>query len=408
MMKHFIFIFSCLFFWSCGSGGEEEPIPPAPDEKPVINIPSTDPLPVIEQKGGKASLSFTTNTAWTATVNAASARSASWVSVLPESGGAGSHTLTVTTTENDTFDERNATVVLKACAASKSFTISQKQKNALTVSSNKIEVKAAGGKAVIEVKANVLYEYEIEKEAQSWITHTATRGLATSVLEFSVSENQNTDKREGKITIRDEEFTEVVTVYQEGSKPAVILTQNEYTVGSQGENIKVELRSNVDYEIKLPDVDWISETATRALSSNTHYFTIKPNGTHDARMAEISFLNKENGIEEKVKVTQKQKDDIVVTQNEYHIAAAGGTIDVKVSANVDYTVTVGEDWIKQVTTRGLATGTLRFSIAENKDDDARSGKIAIKGAGISRTVTVKQSAGKETDGGIDDMPTQPW
>ena len=93
-MKHFIFIFSCLFFWSCGSGGEEEPIPPAPDEKPVINIPSTDPLPVIEQKGGKASLSFTTNTAWTATVNAASARSASWVSVLPESGGAGSHTLT--------------------------------------------------------------------------------------------------------------------------------------------------------------------------------------------------------------------------------------------------------------------------------------------------------------------------
>ena len=252
------------------------------------------------------------------------------------------------------------------------------------------------------------YEYEIEKEAQSWITHTATRGLATSVLEFSVSENQNTDKREGKITIRDEEFTEVVTVYQEGSKPAVILTQNEYTVGSQGENIKVELRSNVDYEIKLPDVDWISETATRALSSNTHYFTIKPNGTHDARMAEISFLNKENGIEEKVKVTQKQKDDIVVAQNEYHIAAAGGTIDVKVSANVDYTVTVGEDWIKQVTTRGLATGTLRFSIAENKDDDARSGKIAIKGAGISQTVTVKQSAGKETDGGIDDMPTQPW
>lgn len=328
--------------------------------------------------------------------------------MLPESGGAGSHTLTVTTTENDTFDERNATVVLKAGAASKSFTISQKQKNALTVSSNKIEVKAAGGKAVIEVKANVQYEYEIEKEAQSWITHTATRGLATSVLEFSVSENQNTDKREGKITIRDEEFTEVVTVYQEGSKPAVILTQNEYTVGSQGENIKVELRSNVDYEIKLPDVDWISETATRALSSNTHYFTIKPNGTHDARMAEISFLNKENGIEEKVKVTQKQKDDIVVTQNEYHIAAAGGTIDVKVSANVDYTVTVGEDWIKQVTTRGLATGTLRFSIAENKDDDARSGKIAIKGAGISRTVTVKQSAGKETDGGIDDMPTQPW
>lgn len=218
MMKQFIFILSCLFFWSCGSGGEEEPVPPAPEEKPVINVPSTDPLPVIEQKGGKASVSFTTNTAWTATVNTASTRSASWVSVSPVNGGAGSHTLTVTTTENDTYDERNATVVLKAGAASKSFTVSQKQKNALTVSSNKIEVEAAGGKAVIEVKANVQYEYEIETEAQSWITHAATRGLATGTLRFTIAENKGDDARSGKIVIKGAGISRTVTVKQPAGK----------------------------------------------------------------------------------------------------------------------------------------------------------------------------------------------
>lgn len=57
----------------------------------------------------------------------------------------------------------------------------------------------------------------------------------------------------------------------------------------------------------MPEVQWITEASTRAVSSYTHYFVISPNDTYDARSAEISFINKENNIEEKVVITQVQR-----------------------------------------------------------------------------------------------------
>lgn len=198
IMKHLNLLLMCIFVcWSCSSGGDDEPVPPKPDDKPVIEIPSSQSSPVLEQTGGTASVTFSTDAAWTATVNEAATRAATWISVSPTSGNAGSHTLTVTTTENDTYDERNATVILKAGTTSKTFTVKQKQKDALTVTSSKIELTAIGGQATIEVKANVQYQYEVEQTAQSWITPAAaTRGLTSSSLVFDVAENENTEKRE--------------------------------------------------------------------------------------------------------------------------------------------------------------------------------------------------------------------
>lgn len=79
---------------------------------------------------------------------------------------AGTATLTITATENISPDERNATIILKAGAASKTFTVIQKQKDALAVTSSKIEVTADGDEISIEVKANISFDYEIEEVAK--------------------------------------------------------------------------------------------------------------------------------------------------------------------------------------------------------------------------------------------------
>ena len=191
-MKHLNLLLMCIFVcWSCSSGGNDEPIPPKPDDKPVIEMPSSQSSPVVGQTGGTVTVSFTTNAAWTATVSENATRAATWINISPTSGNAGSHILTITTTENDTYDERNATVILKAGSTSKTFTVNQKQKDALTVTSSKIELTAIGGQATIEVKANVQYQYEIEQAAQSWITRTATtRGLTSSSLVLDVAETK--------------------------------------------------------------------------------------------------------------------------------------------------------------------------------------------------------------------------
>ena len=53
-----------------------------------------------------------------------------------------------------------------------------------------------------------------------------------------------------------------------------MLTKNEYTVSDKGEQITVELNSNFDFDVKMPQVDWITTTVTRSVSSHTLYYTI--------------------------------------------------------------------------------------------------------------------------------------
>ena len=203
-------LFALLFCYCCSSGDDDEP---TPETTPEIVIPTEQKAPVMDTKGGTGTVTFSSNLPWTASV--VNARADTWCTVSPTSGGAGTATLTITATENISPDERNATIILKAGAASKTFTVIQKQKDALTVTSSKIEVTADGDEISIEVKANISFDYEIEEVAKLWITSATTRGLSTTALKFRIAENKGLQKREGCIIIRSGEFMEKVTVYQE-------------------------------------------------------------------------------------------------------------------------------------------------------------------------------------------------
>lgn len=380
----FLLWLGIFFCWSCSS---EEDM--APEQVAKIELSSTQ-LPVL-QEGGTYNMTFTASADWKAEVD--ETRSASWLSIEPMSGGAGTVTLSVTATSNETYDERNATVTLISGAARENFVVNQKQKDALMVTSNKVEVSSVGGGIEIEVKANISFESEVEQPAQEWITPVVTRGLTTSTLLFDVKENESQEKREGKIVIRSGEFVETVTVYQEGSKPTIVLTQDAYTVSSNGESIKVELRSNIDYEVQLPDVDWLTETVTRAFSTHTYYFTISPNDTYDARTTNIVFFNKAENLSDTVTVTQMQKDAIIVAQNEYTVDANGGNLEFDVNTNVEFTVEIADSWIKQQTeSRGLVTKPLYFVVEANTDSEKREGTINIISGDLKQTVKVVQNS----------------
>ena len=390
-MLHILLLTMIICCWSCGSGGEDVPTPtptPKPEEKPKVEV--TTSAPVLTQEGGTASVTFTSTAAWT--IDVTEGRAVSWCTVSPTSGGKGTNTLTITTVGNDTYEERNAKVTIKAGATTQSFTITQKQKDGLTVTSNKVEVKAEGGDIAIEIKANVKYEYIVEESAKDWIISDGSRGLTASTLKFKVTENEKTSKREGKITISSGNLSETVTVYQEGSKPSIVLTQNEYTIGSEGDEIKVELKSNVNYEIQIPNVEWVYENKSRALSSYTHYFTIAPNDEYDARSAEIIFVNKENNLSEKVTITQAQKDAILVAKNEYSMEAAGGELKFDVNTNVDFKVETSVDWISpKAESRSMVAKSLSFTIAENTSDESRKGLIIIFSGELKQEIKVIQA-----------------
>lgn len=105
-MKRNVFVLPVLglLFILCQGCLEDKEENPAP-ESPSITVESGEDIPVFETAGSTASLTFTATSDWTVSVDDAAS---SWLSVSPASGEAGTHTLSLVTVANESYDERNA------------------------------------------------------------------------------------------------------------------------------------------------------------------------------------------------------------------------------------------------------------------------------------------------------------
>lgn len=381
-------MFAILQFVVC-SCKDDSNDPTQPEPTPGITIPSTENLnPVLSQQGGKTYVSFTATADWTASL--VNSRAESWITVTPTSGRKGDNEITITASANETYDERNATVILKCGTVSKNIVVAQKQKDALTVTSSKYEVDGKGGSISVEVKANINFEVEVKAD---WIKQNTekTRALTTSNLNFTIEPNETGDKREGEIIIKNGQLSETIKVYQ-GFKNFITLTQRDFTLPEEGGNVDIEIKSTLAYEVKmLSEVDWITEVKSRAVSTHTHHYTIAPNDTYDSREAKIVFYDpKDENIADTVSIYQMQKDAILLAENEYTVDASGGILNFIVRANVDFTVSVSADWIKQVSTRGMTESQLSFAIEENTVTENRNAEITISSDKITQRIIVIQ------------------
>jgi len=402
-MKKFLFLLTGLMCMlvSCG-GGEDSPNEPTPTPNPTPNEPAASitmntNIPsgglAFDVKGGEKSVDFTTNKDWTVTV-AATTGGATWCTASPTSGKQGDATVKFTVKENTDYDDRSVSVTIKAGTASKTFTINQKGAEALLVTTTKYEVEQAGGEIEVEVQANIDYEMEISETAKSWISEATTRALTTHKHTFTIAANEEVEKREGEIVFKSGDKVETVKVYQAGGA-VLVLSQNEFNVSDAGEVITIDVKSNIDFGVHMPDVDWISnEAATRGMSSHTLKYDIAPNETYDAREAEIVFYDKNSDLKETVKIVQVQKDAIIISNKSYEVKAEGETIEVKLSANVEFDVTMPDvDWITQVTTRRLTEHTLYYKVAENTGEESRSAEIVFinKDTQLKETIQITQN-----------------
>ena len=399
-MKKKLFFLSCLcmiLLLGQGCAGEETSITNPPTEEPSITIEAGDVLPTFNASGGMNILTFTATADWHITIDALASN---WLSISKISGTAGTYKINITAEENESYDERNALVSIICSNTKQTFTVTQKQKDALITSSNKVELGSEAKDFTIEVQSNINFDYEIEEDAQTWLTSVSTsRGLTTSTLTFHADANTEGKIRQGTIVFSGEnDLTEKVTVYQTGNESVLQLSQSEYIVDSEGETIKVELLSNTYYEIEMPEVDWVTESESRNVSTYTHYFTIAPNDTYDARNTEIVFIDRENDLKQTVSITQMQQDAIIAAQRVYEIGAEGGYLDFTVLTNVDFETIISENWITQTSrqSRGLTEKGLHFAISPNPEAEAREATITLQKGKTTQNITVKQS-GKTED-----------
>ena len=369
-------------------GGKDNPQPPAPPQE-QITIPSTvNVTPVVQAEGGEAKITFTAAAAWTASVIGTKADS--WVDVNPKSGNPGAAEIKISTTKNDTYAERNATIQISCGGKTKDIVLTQKQLDNITVTTDKVELGEEGGTFTIELKSNIDFSYEIDGD---WITYVSTKAYADKTLTFIAEPNDGVQKREGSVTVKGGKFSETVKVYQSGGEPTFSISQNIFNIGAEGGTVEVVVTSNIGYHA-TSNADWIHAVETKATRIESLWFTVDANTSDESRSGVIVICN-DNQVCIPVTVNQagRSGEEIFLELGVYSVEFdyQEKCSEVKVTSNESWSAVSSASWCTPVK---IASGKyLNVCVKANDTGKKRTAQITVKTdrGGVEKTLKVSQS-----------------
>lgn len=312
--------------FSCSDG--DDPIkeiekPPIEVEDPFIKFDVSSVS--FTNEGGEKTLSFETNLNWTIT------SSESWCKVSPTSGTKGSKSVAITTNANEEYDDRSCTLTIKGGNVTKTIAINQGENFGLLISQDRYELNNEETTIEVEVMANVEFEVVIPEASKAWIERVETRGLVETKLLFLIHKNEEYDGREGSINIRqtDGDLESTITVFQ-SQKDAIILSERVYDILCEAQQIEVEVKTNIDFEVVIPQdaQEWVSIAQTRALRTETVALDITENRDAEARSTEVYFKNRETTLQDTLLIKQAACGNLVVDDQGGVIIADDVTIEV--------------------------------------------------------------------------------
>lgn len=380
---YILWIFVCFLLTACSDSADV-----ADDriESPSLILQETEQL-IIEANGGLVYIHLKALTDWKIKSEQ------SWCVLEQTEGDAGTWTIAVLVKENLGYDERNNVLKIESKEGEvQTVMVVQKQKNAILLSSDKVEMPADGGVFEIVVESNVDFTYNISNDAKEWIVPVITgRTLTKSTLKFECGNNTSNVQRQGCIVVTKGDLKETVVVYQEAFNPSLVLSQKDYVVGSAGDTLKIELKSNIDYQMIIPKLDWLSVVESRSKSSFTHYISVLPNLEYDSRVAEVLFINEERQLTDTVRITQVQLDALIVSKEIYSLSADSCELNMTINTNVDFDIDVSEEWITPIVeSRSLLTINTKFKVEANVGNNQREAWIILSYGDISQKIKILQ------------------
>ena len=348
-------------------------------------------------EGGQITMAFKVNLKWEMKI-APTQNGVEWLTIEPSSGNSGSNKVVFSTKENPTYEDRSVVVQFTCGNDTKTIRVNQKRLEAITLTSDKFEVPVDGGSIDVEVNYSTDYEYTIPDNYKSWIhvSTNNTRGLLeSSKLTFTIDPSDEYEKREGRIYFKARDEEEVVTIYQAGSGK-LVLSQNEYNLTSSEQEFSIDINSNFEFGMDMPDVDWLKENTsqTRGMSSHTLKFKVTENDDYSkTRTAKIKFYDKNNSkLSETVVINQAAIGAVITLDTlEYNISSEKQDLDIDVKSNFDYNIDFqGATWVKQrkSNSRGISSRLLSLTVDENTSVETRTAKIKLYDKNSSASVEV--------------------
>ena len=145
-------------------------------------------------------------------------------------------------------------------------------------------------------------------------------------------------------------------------------------------------------EVTKSATDWLSVTPGAGEAGTAEVqITAAANDKVEGRMGKVTLRCEDKQVD--ITLTQMQRDALVVAQPAYEVAPEGGEIVIKVGHNVDFAVEITDAWITRTETRAYVEEELKFTVAANEGESARSAKIIFRSEDkqLEQVVTVAQN-----------------
>ena len=391
---YLLMMLSCTL-WSCSKSGSiddpDDPDNPGIPTDVTLDISASDL--VFEAKGGEKEFTVYCNSDWTVT------NGSEWCKTNVTQGN-GNGKIIVTAGVYSEMEDRNTNLTVKAGDITKILTATQKSGDAIILSKDKFDIPEEGGNVTVEVKSNIQYEVSIPSQFQDWIKREPeSKSVTVKNFTFTILENKEYKKREGYIVFSGNSLKDTVRVYQTADPRELILSGDTFNISSAKQSIEVELKSNVDYDILIPDSvsHWIKQQLqTKALRTDMIRFDIEENTTYDNRSAQVIVKDKNSDLSDTLYINQLQQNALILSQKRYEVPAGGGQISIEVQSNTEYEVIIPDTvqgWVKQAPqTKALTNSIINLEISPNTTYDNRSAQIIVKdkNSTLSDTLYINQ------------------
>lgn len=167
-------------------------------------------------------------------------------------------------------------------------------------------------------------------------------------------------------------------------------SQSSVTVPVDGDVVSINFNTNVAWTAKASQ-DWLTlQPSSGEAGDATVKASVMKNEAFDAREAKVTITA--GSKTETVTIIQGQTNALQLETTSFDVPADGGTVAIKVKANVNYEVKIPAaiDWITQ--TKGLTESTVTLNVAASSDTEVRTANITITDGKLSSSVTINQAA----------------
>lgn len=259
-------------------------------------------------------------------------------------------------------------------------------------SDQKVTFQADGGSFSVKISSSQSWDIAVlNDKAKNWISFSKSSGTkGDDEVKVTVAANTEYDSREATVRVKSGSNTFDIVVSQKCAD-ALTVSASRNDFSAEAGSLTITVKANIDfkYAIGADCADWISEAATKALTTTTLNFAIAENKRQSARSGAITITSSMGT--ETIRVNQEALvPSLVVSKTQIPIAYTGGEFAVDVTSNLDAQVTINDAWIHETSTKATSTNTFSFSVDPYTGDEARVGTITFSVEGLSETVTVEQ------------------